>query len=262
VTLCEQCGAGYESVRSESRFCSTRCRVRAYRDRQAERGEAAAGLASPEPGREPLLRPDQAAAAVTLARAGADAAGIAAALAVPVEVVDRSVRLAPAAVLEAVLPMPVRSEVQSAVDVLWPEPAGPDEGPAPLPPSERRELGRVLVVGERLAVRKLPRPAAWRAPNYVEDDPAWPASASSEDRWQVVSVHEGRTVERVALRELVLWGERVLVDEDRRVFCPDCRKLLDVVELGRNLFQGQDDLMGGGIPSHRLGLPPVRAVSR
>jgi hypothetical protein len=180
--------------------------------------------------RPPLLRPDQDAAAVAMAQAGSSAERIAEALAVPVELVERSLRV-PA--------------------VRAPEPEY----------VERRVLGRVLRVGERLAVRHLPRPERWRAPNYVDDDPAWPASASPEDRWQVVPVLEERTIERVALREVVLWGERVLVDEQRRVFCPTCRGLVEVVELGRDLFRGRDDVMGGGIPSHRLGLPPVRTVS-
>jgi hypothetical protein len=183
-----------------------------------------------EAGVQRLLRPDQAAAALVMSQAGSSPERIAEALAVPVKLVERSLRL----------------------------PAVPAPVPEPLEP---RVLGRVLRVGERLAVRRLPRPARWRAPNYIEDDLAWPAPVSPEDRWRVMPVSEGRTVERVALREVALWGERVLVDERRRVFCPDCCQLLHAVELGRNLFQGQDDLMGGGIPSHRLGLPPLRPVS-
>lgn len=99
------------------------------------------------------------------------------------------------------------------------------------------------------------RPARWRAPVFVEDDECWPAPATEDTRWHVVPVRQGRDGARVALREVALWGARVLVDEQRRVFCPTCYELIGVVELGRNLFRGDDGVMGGGLPSHRLGLP-------
>jgi hypothetical protein len=210
-----------------------------------------------------LLRPDQAAAAVALSQAGSSSERIAEVLAVPLEVVQRSLRQVVERVptpVAALSPSPPEGSVEAAVGALWPADQPVAEGPAPLP-FGGETYGRVLVVGLVLSVRKLPRPASWRAPVFVEDDARWPPAPSPEDRWQVEPVSEGGRWERTALREVVLWDERVLVDEDRRVFCPTCRGLVGVVELGRDLFQGRDDVMGGGLPSHRLGLPPARPVS-
>lgn len=206
-----------------------------------------------------LLRPDQAEAAVTLARSGADAERIAWALSVPVEVVLRSVRVPEPAEVAAFVPAPVvsvRSE-PDPLEVLWPRPAGPDDGPGSLPPSGLMELGPVLVVGERLSVRKLLRPSSWRAPVFVEDCASWPPAPAPEDRWHVVPVRDGRDWVRTALREVVLWDARVLVDGDRRVFCSTCSRLLGVVELGRDLFRGEDGVFGGNLPRHRLGMPAL-----
>jgi hypothetical protein len=171
-----------------------------------------------------LLRPDQAAAAVVMSQAGSSPERIAEALAVPLELVQRSLRV-------------------TAVPVSEPEPVEP------------RVLGRVLRVGERLAVRHLPRPEAWRALNYVEDDLAWPAPVTADTRWYVLPVSAGRETVRTPLREVALWDAQVLVDGERRVFCSVCTRLVEVVELGRDLFQGRDGIWGGGLPSHRLGMP-------
>jgi hypothetical protein len=186
---------------------------------------------------------------------------VASALGVPLDVVERSVRFPePPSAIETP-PVAVRSEMDERLDVAFGEerPAV-DDGPAPLPWGEREVLGPVLVVGAALSVRKLRRPESWRAPVFVRDDLAWPPVASEADQWRVVPVTDGSAWARTPLREVVLWGERVLVDDGRRVFCPMCRKLVGVAELGRDLFRGRDDVLGGGIPSHRLGLPPVRAV--
>ena len=69
----------------------------------------------------------------------------------------------------------------------------------------------------------------------------------------------GRDWARVPLREVTLWGAQVLVDDQRRVFCGVCRQLVAVVELGRNLFRGQDGIAGGGLPSHTLSLPRAQS---
>lgn len=215
--------------------------------------------------REALLRPDQAAAAVAMAGAGAAPAAVAEALGVPVEVVLRSVRwdrvaraasevAAPVAVPLAV----TRADVQ--LQRVFGGDPGPDAGLDPLPDGGS-VFGPVLRVGPVLSVRRLPRPQGWRAPVFVEDDLSWPPPASADDCWRLELVVDGKSRERVPLREVLLWSEQVLVDDERRVFCPVCCALVEVVALGRDLFRGEDQVLGGGTASHRLGLPAVRPVS-
>jgi len=69
---------------------------------------------------------------------------------------------------------------------------------------------------------------------------AWPPPPPLEDRWQDVRLRSG---ERLALRQVWLWGRLVLIDEAGRVWCPGCLDLVDVRALGEV-----------GNP-HRVGLP-------
>lgn len=166
-----------------------------------------------------LLRPDQAAAALAMAQAGSPPVRIAEALVVPLEVVERSLRV------------------------------------PPTPVSERMVRGPVLVVGARAVAVARPRPVSGRAPIYVEDDLAWPPSATDASRWYVLPVLEGSEQRRVPCREVTLWGRQVMVDAARRVFCVSCLELVDVVAMGRDQFRGEDGVLGGGLPAHRLAMP-------
>lgn len=78
-------------------------------------------------------------------QAGSAPDRIAEVLAVPVDRVERSLRL------------PASEPVDAA--------------------AQATELGPVLVVGERRVALALPRPVGWRAAVFVEDDLSWPRAA-------------------------------------------------------------------------------------
>jgi hypothetical protein len=181
--------------------------------------------------RQRLLRPDQAVAAVVMARAGSTPEEVAGALGVSVDLVRRSLRLS------------AQKEPADSVGAV------------------RMVFGPVVVVGEQLSLRKLRRPEGWRAPVWIEDDPLWPPVAAAADRWQVEIVREGRDATATALRDVALWDSRVLIDGERRVFCVRCRRLVPVVELGRDLYRGQEEILGGGNPAHVLEMPPERRAA-
>lgn len=77
------------------------------------------------------------------------------------------------------------------------------------------------------------------------DGEAWPPPPSPDDVYELVRVIQRDEPPRQRLRRVRLWGRRVLVAEDGRVYCPRCRGLVDVGELGRQTNPHWPDL---GLP--------------
>lgn len=70
----------------------------------------------------------------------------------------------------------------------------------------------------------------------------WPAPPSSEAPWRLerfplddtgTVAPGGRRTGEVRVREVMLWGRRVLINEANEVFCDDCWRFLQVEVLGR-----------------------------
>lgn len=62
----------------------------------------------------------------------------------------------------------------------------------------------------------------------------WPPPPDHRTRWEQVRAYaDGRPrLATVTVRPVQLWGREVLVDQDGRVFCRGCLRMVDVLELG------------------------------
>ncbi|MEW2382317.1 hypothetical protein AB0873_09525 [Micromonospora sp. NPDC047707] len=69
------------------------------------------------------------------------------------------------------------------------------------------------------------------APSAAPAAGSWPPPPAPGDRYRDVPVRDGDRVERRPLRSVRLWGCDVLVDEDGRVRCYGCHRLVDPAEL-------------------------------
>jgi hypothetical protein len=68
----------------------------------------------------------------------------------------------------------------------------------------------------------------------MSNDEVWPPPVPADVQWQLVVALDpfGGKVER-AVREVRLWGQRVLIDADGDVWCDGCAQLVPVAVLGR-----------------------------
>ena len=75
----------------------------------------------------------------------------------------------------------------------------------------------------------------------------WPPAPSAAAPWQVRRLPSARTnrVEVFRVREVGLWGRKVLINEDDEVYCPDCWEFLST-----SVLSALDN-------SHRVGIAGV-----
>ena len=60
----------------------------------------------------------------------------------------------------------------------------------------------------------------------------WPPPANAATQWHEVVPFGSR--DRVKVREVMLWGKRVSIDADNRVWCPSCLDFRTVEQLGKH----------------------------
>lgn len=131
-----------------------------------------------------------------------------------------------------------------------------------------REIGALLGVSKDTVARslrlassagrtKLANGAPTERPIEAEPRPdaGWPPPATPDSRWFTLVVQN----QPMRLRQVLLWGHQVLIDDAGNVLCTGCWRIVDVKELAVDQFGRPRTEDGfpvlGHRPRHRLEMP-------